>query len=271
MSKLNMKLNKPLKDTFPREWRGKFKDKLDNVEFRNLIHFKQYVKSVTQREDGNCGISYKQALEELLRGKPQLGNTDVEYIRNLVRKNLLKRGLITDEIYDRYKYATEGLTIDVGKYVEGDPECVLTPSHRYINHFYELYISISYPYCVTNDKVIENCVKLLATIEELERQHIFIKVTLVFADNGPTKNRDKDMFMSIPLFSHRDKKTIETMSSVVNDRLLRKFTFALLGDLYEDDLSDSYGNAMDLSNTINLGDDLNEIELFTEIQKCSRR
>jgi len=270
MSKLDMKLNKPLKDIFPREWCYIFDGKVDNVEFRNLEHFKTYVSKITQKDDDNCNVSYEQALDELISGKPQLGNTDVEYIRNLVRKNLLKRGLITNEIYERYKYNTEGLVTDVGKYVEGDPECVLTPSHNYINAFYELYVSISYPYYVTNEKVIENCIKLLATVEELERQHIYIKVTLIFADISVTDKGDVDMFMSIPLFSHRDKKTIETMSSVVNDRLLRKFTFALLEDLYKDDLSGGYGNAVSLSNTINLGNVLNEVELFTEIQKCSR-
>ena len=57
------------------------------------------------------------------------------------------------------------------------------------------------------------------------------------------------------------------MSSVVNDKLLRKFFFAVIEDLYGSDLSYGYGTPVALSNTINIGEDLNEVDLFEKIKK----
>ena len=268
--KLDIKLDRPLADILPKEWKDVLPKNLDNAEFRNLHHFKQYVSTVTQKKDSMCGVSYAEALRDLLSEKPLFSADKVESIRNLVRANLLKRGLITKEIYDRYKYNVDGLIVDIGELNTGNPECVLTPAHNYINHFHELYINISYPYYIANETVIENAIKLLATIEELERQHIFIKVSLVLVSQELGSSTNKSLITTIPLFSHKDYKSVETMGAVVNDRLLRKFCFAMFEDIYGNDLASGYGNSLNLPKTINIGKELDEIDLFTEIQKGKR-
>jgi len=261
---LDLKMNKPMMDILPKKWKEELNtDKLHNVMFRNLQHFKNYVSKVTQKENMKCGVSYSEALDDLLKEKSQYSAQEYESIRNLVRQNLLKRGLITSDVYERYKYNYEGQVIDVSELATGNPECVLTPAYEYKNHFYELYISISYPWRVSDETVRNNAIKLLATIEELERQHIFIKVTLVFGDHHA--NYKDDLLVTIPLFSYKDFKSIETMSAVVNERQLRKYMFALLEDVYGNELSSSYGIALDMTTVINIGNDLNEIDLFTSI------
>ena len=152
---------------------------------------------------------------------------------------------------------------DIGKIIEGNPECILTPAYSYTNYFYELYINISYSGSVSDSHIRKNAIKLLATIEELERQHIYIKVTLI--DASGQVNNENDLLTLVPLFSHRDHKSIETMSAVVNERLLRKFMFAMSEDVYGDDLSDGYGKPIYFTDAINLGDSLDEIELFSTI------
>lgn len=262
--KLDMNISKPIHDIHPSEWKSTLDmSKLNYVSFRNLLHFKNYVKQITQRKDNNCGVSYAEALEDLLKEKSQFTQQEYQSIRDLVRVNLLKRGLISEDIYESFKYASEGQVVDIAKVIMEDPECFLTPVKSYTNHFYELYISISYPWSVSNDTVRHNAIKLLSTIEELERQHIYVKVTLVFADQGPASG--SDLLMILPLFNHKDFKSIETMSAVVNERLLRKFGFAMLEDIYGQNLRSSYGTAVDMPKVINIGDDLNEIELFTKI------
>ena len=268
--KLDIKLDRPLADILPKEWRAVLPSNLDNAEFRNLRHFKNFVSTVTQKKDNMCDVSYAEALRDLLSEKPLFSADKVEHIRNLVRANLLKRGLITKEIYDRYKYNVDGLIVDIGELNTGNPECVLTPAHSYVNHFHELYINISYPYYVTNETVVENAIKLLATIEELERLHIFIKVSLVLVSQDLDTRNGKSLITTIPLFSHKDYKSVETMGAVVNDRLLRKFCFALFEDIYGSDLVSGYGKALNLPKTINIGETLDEIDLFTEIQKGKR-
>jgi hypothetical protein len=263
------KLDTPLRDIYPREWKMHFVGELENIEFRNLDHFKFYVSKLTQRDDTKCGVTYKDALKDLITEQCLFSKEEVELVRNQVRFNLLKRGLITKEVYDRYKYNVDGLIVDIGELNTGNPECVLTPAHSYVNYFYELYISVSYPYHVSNETILKNAIKLLATIEELERQHIYIKVTLVFIDRRPS-DKDSTLLVTIPLFSHKQVKTVETMSAVVNDRLLRKFLFALLEDVYAEKLNSGYGTAVGLPTAITLNN-VDEISLFTEIAKCKSR
>lgn len=259
----SLQLNKPLHNLLP------FDDmkNQDNLEFRNLQHFINVVSKLSQKQDYNCNISYKDALEYLKKGKTHLDSEKAVQIRELVRENLHKRGLLTEEVYEAFKYSEEGtqVDIDIGKFAAGEPDCVITPVRQYVSYFYELFINISYPHYIDNSQIQKSCMKLLSTIEELERKKIFIKITLVFPCVNPAY--DKNLFLSIPLFSHKEYKTVEKMSSVINDRLLRKFIFAILEDVYGNDLYDEYGTASDLPKTMNIGSTFNECAFFEKVLK----
>lgn len=265
----SLKTTAPLSHLFPSEWKKEFTVN-DAFLFNSLDHFKFIVSKLTQKQDNKCDITYAKALDMLIRGESDFKKTEQESIRNLVRKNLLKRGLITEEIYENFRYSADGTQVglDVAKYASGEPECVITPSVQYIDFFYELYVSVSYPWSIPNDVIKENVAKLLATVEELERQHIFIKITAVapvrrsgYYDNGEHSN----MFAAIPLFSHKEVKSVETMSSVVNEKLFRKFIFAVMENFYGDNIGSGYGYPEKLPKTINIGETLNEVELFENI------
>lgn len=240
---------------------------MDYAAFRNLDHFKHHVSKLTQKNDDNCGVTYADALDKLLHGEAGFPSEEQASIRNLVRSNLKKRGLITGEVYENYRYSVDGTAVgfDVGKYANGEPDCVITPSVQYIDFFYELYISISYPWRTSNSFIQENIAKLLATIEELERQHIFIKIMLILPINNVTNARGKQFFSSIPVFSHKEHKDVEGMSSVLNDKLLRKFYFAVIEDIYGDDLAYGYGNPVELPGCMNVGNEFNEVEFFESV------
>ena len=266
MSITDFNLDLPFPDVFPDIWNQEIGPR-DFMMFRNLDHFRYEVSQITQKTDDNCGMTYANALNMLIMGKTDFPEKEQDSIRNLVRKNLHKRGLITEEVYENFRYTTDGTQIDVdaGKYANGEPDCVMSPSRQYIDFFYEVYINVSYAHFVTNETVRANVAKLLATIEELERQHIFIKVSLVLPIRGlcTSENRKRNnYFGSIPLFSHKERKSVAMMSSVVNDRLLRKFFFAILETEYGKDLSSSYGKVVQLDGTMNVGNDFNEVEFF---------
>lgn len=268
MSINDFNLDLPFPDVFPASWIGSFGPR-DYMMFRNLDHFRHEVSFLKQKDDNKCDMSYDKALMMLLKGESDFPKKEQESIRNLVRSNLFKRGLITEEIYENFRYTTDGtkVDVDVGKYAAGEPDCVISPSRQYVDFFYELYISVSYPWSVTNADVRRNVAKLLATIEELERQHIFIKITLVLPISNISNRSRSNYFASIPLFSHKEAKSVETMSSVVNDRLLRKFFFAIVEKLYGDDLRSNYGRAVSLPGTMNIGNEFNEIDFFENIVK----
>ena len=265
-SKFNYDL--PFPDVFPPIW-DKEVGPRDFMMFRNMDHFRHVVSQLKQKQDENCGMSYAKALDMLLKGQSDFPEVEQATIRNLVRSNLHKRGLITEEVYENFRYSTDGtqVDVDVGKYANGEPDCVLTPSRQYVDFFYELYISISYPFCVTNEAIRENVAKLLATIEELERQHIFIKIVLVLPITGAGTDDRGNFFASVPMFSHKDPKSVTKMSSVVNDRLLRKFFFAILEDHYKDKLDLGYGQATTIDGVMNIGDTFSEVEFFENIVK----
>lgn len=274
MSLFEMDTTLPLLDIFPESWDDAIPAPRDFFMFRNLDHFKYVVSQITQKDNYNCDMTYETALDKLIRGESDFPEEEQMSIRNLVRKNLHKRGLITEEVYEAFKYSVNGTNVgvDVGKYANGDPDCVITPAREYVDYFYELYVSISYPYNVSNADVRRNTAKLLATIEELERQHIFIKITLILPIRNLAKGHDDsspcaNFFSSIPLFSHKEPKSVATMSAVVNDRLLRKFYFAILENFYKDRLYSHYGSAKQLDGSLNLGSKFDEIAFFEDIYK----
>ena len=267
MSTSKFNLRQPFPDIFPTSWWKDKENQQDFMGFRNLDHFLHVVSNLTQKKDDNCNMTYKVALDKLLRGVSDFPEEEQASIRNLVRSNLHKRGLITEEVYENYRYSVDGTAVgfDVGKYAAGEPDCVITPSQQYVDFFYELYISISYPHHTSNDKIRLNTAKLLATIEELERQHIFIKITLILPIRNISSDVGTDFFASVPLFSHKDQKSVNTMSAVVNDRLLRKFFFAILEDTYKDKLNSRYGYAVDVDGCMNIGHEFDEIVFFENI------
>lgn len=260
-----------LPEIYPEEWNEVFNNPFDYIPYRNLIHFKHSVSSIRQDDDENCGVTYKEALNDLMKGNSQFDDKTYNTIRNLVRLNLKKRGLLTEETYEAFRWGTDGTVIgvDPAKYVAGEPDCVMTPAVEYVDFFYELYINISYSHSHTDEDIAKNINKLLATIEELERQHIHIKITLVFSGSKVTP--EKDFLSAIPLFSHKDFKSAKKMSSVLNSRLLRKFYFAILESTYGDELSYSKGYQLLLPHAMNIAEDFNEVDFFTEIQESAKQ
>jgi len=269
-NEFNLKL--PLPSIVPSSWKKEL-GAIDFMCFRNLEHFKHIVSNIIQLDDTKCGMSYKEALVKLLKKQSDFPKKEQESIRDLVRSNLHKRGLITQEVYENFRYTYDGtqVDVDIGKFVNGEPDCVISPSVQYIDFFYELYINISYPYYIDNAQVRKSVAKLLATIEELERQHVFIKITLVFPARSVSLNNRNSYFSMLPLFSHKQIKSIDLMSSVVNDRLLRKFFFAILENTYFENLSSNYGFAKTLTGTMNIGEEFNEIDFFENIIDAVRK
>jgi hypothetical protein len=48
--------------------------------------------------------------------------------------------------------------------------------------------------------------------------------------------------------------------------LLRKFYFAVLEDYYGDDLASGYGSPVNLTKAMNIGEEFNEVDFFTDIK-----
>lgn len=254
-----------LLDIYPPEWHSSLDLARTTVfQYRNLHHLKSHLKTVTQKNDTSGDISYTAALKELLTNTPTMLEGDYQLIKNRVKSNLIKKGLISENCYENYTYDVQGEIWDVAKVIAEDPACFLVPSQKYTSFFYELYINISYSHTITNREVLESMAKILATVELLEAQHIYCKITLILPIRNCSSGTKSNFFALVPLFSHRDPKSIATMSAVLNDRLLRKFFFAILEDTYGSTLRSSYGTVVTLPMSIS-PHNLDEITLCSDI------
>ena len=249
-----------IRDIYPKSWvkqiRDRSSDDIDVLEFRNLQHFKTYVKEMEANPNGASHgqpVKFDTAVDELVKGVPVIDVKGFPDVKDEVRRVLHKRGLLSEDVYEGYKYDIEGDIIDIARYLEGNPECALVPKKSYKNFFYELYISAAFLAGVNLKEVAANTAKILATIQLLEEENIFIKVTLVTISSrvasGP-KDKDITNVILLPLFSHRDVKTIETMSSVLNDRFFRIYTFGIKENMYKGKLHGSYGSTIYLDEAI---------------------
>jgi hypothetical protein len=55
------------------------------------------------------------------------------------------------------------------------------------------------------------------------------------------------------------------MSSVINERLLRKFYFAILETVFKEKLAGGYGSPVSLDNAMNIGSQFDEIEFYENV------
>lgn len=246
-----------LSDLYPKPWNAQLKatgQEVDVLEFNNLQHFKQYLKTVKLNAGGSAdrnSVPFKEALNDLVQGVAVMSPESYATIKNEVKSVLHKRGLISEEVYEGYEYDIEGDFIDIATYAAGNPECMLKPKMSYKNYFYELFISAAYLSDVSDATVKKNVAKILATIQLLEKEHIYIKVTIVAASKNTVYGK-KTLVVAIPLFSHKEEKTIETMSSIINERFFRTFIFGIREDMYGSDLYSGYGRTIDLKEAIML-------------------
>lgn len=230
-------------DIHPKEF--KFSKKIDIFQFRNALHWKNYVISLEPKSHES---SKKNGIE---LSKRKLKDMSYSYneskfmnIKNNVRNVLHKRGLISENVYESYKYDIEGDIVDVSKVIEGNPECMLKPAVSYTNYFYELYISLSIPYNIDSDDIEKGIYTILATLQLLEQEHIFTKVNMIIPAQNVTP--DNDVFIIVPLFSHKDNKNVGDMVQYLNTDALRVFYFAVMENAYPSDLNYSYGQVVPL-------------------------
>ena len=253
------KVKKLLSDLYPKPWNAQLKatgQDVDVLEFNNIQHFKQYLNTVKLNAGGSANtqdVPFKEALDDLVKGKAVMSSSGYETIKKEVKSVLHKRGLISENVYEGYQYDIEGDFIDIAEYISGNPECMLKPKMSYKNYFYELFISAAYLGDVSDETIKRNVAKILATVQLLEKEHIYIKITIVAASRDTVEGK-KTLLVAIPLFSHKEEKTIESMSSIINERFFRTFIFGIREDMYGKDLYSGYGRTIDLEEAIMLRD-----------------
>jgi hypothetical protein len=250
-----------LTDEFPREWEEilkKANKKTDVLKFRNLQHFKDYLKKIKPaqhryKSSQEQPESYDKVLKDLIQGNPTIESKDYQIIKQQVKSVLQKKGLISENIYVDYEYDIEGEFIDIATYLEGNPKCMLKPKVAYKNYFYELFINVSFLGHVDLDTVKNNLQRLLATIQLLEQENIFIKVTLISASSDVVEG-ERTQVIIVPLWSHKDVKTIEEMSSVFSEHFFRTIVFGIREHEYGKDLYSGYGRSLTLPKAVHLKD-----------------
>ncbi len=185
----------------------------------------------------------------------------VDEIRNNVRNNLIKRGIINGTIYEGYKYDFEGEIIDYAELSTGNPKCMMKPIKKYDKYFYELYVNMSIPYIIPKEEIQEGAIRLAETIKALEELHVEIKVNIVLYSQKMYTNGENYLFIC-PLVSHLEYKDHQVLLPYMDGEFLRQALFTIMKN--SGNTVESLGNATKLKNSVNLWE-LDEVELAERI------
>jgi hypothetical protein len=257
---------KLIKDGLPNSWNIN-EDNTEVIMFRNKHHFVSVASKLEQKEKDLTGISYDNAVKELKAGTGTIEPAQYETIKAKVKENLIARTLISPDISKGYSYSHEGENLDMSRYLEGNPECYFVPKKNEKIHFYKLFVDGTVHAHIDQREYQDKMAQLLATIELLETRNIFIEVNFIISikECGNGKTKKINLLTILPLFSYKEHKTIEKMSSVMNIRYLRKFHFAILETLYGEELEWGYGKVNVLPNTINLEKEFDYVKFAEDI------
>lgn len=222
--------------------------------FDNKFDFIEHLDT----EEAEHGQHVQHFLARLQDG-PKLDPTMVETVRNTVRNNLVKRGIVTGTIYEGYKYAVDGLILDHAELAAGNSECMMSPVKKYDKWFYELYVNMSIPWSVDESEIQENAIKLIETIKLLEERNIEIKINVILFSDGMF--RDGRNYLSvIPICSHLDYKDYNLLS-FMDGKFLRGPLFQIMKS---HEVTEGLGRATKLDNSVNLWE-LEETELAERV------
>lgn len=229
------------------------------VEFDNKLSFVHWVMGL--QLGGNTTDNFVKKFLASVVKTPELEG--IENIKNNVRNNLIKRRLISENIYSGYTYELDGVMLDPSEVVLGNPKCYLAPVLVDTKYFYELYVNMSIAAMVSADTIQTNVIKLIETIKLLESRNIQIKVNIIdYGADVVTNDGDyKDILIIVPICSHTDFKSYKTLYPFFSEAMERGPLFKV-AHLYND--SDCVGNAETLDSAINLWR-LDEVKLAERV------
>lgn len=214
-------------------------------EFNNKEEFNYYLEN-----NPNSKYDTTQFFNNIKKYK--IDEKRVKEIRNTVRNNLIKRGIITGTIYEGYKYDVEGEIIDYSELASGNPKFYRTPIKKYDKYFYELYVNMSIPASVHNSKIIDGAIRLSETIKALEELNIEIKINIVLYSRGMFADNRNYLFI-LPLCSHLEFKDHNLLLPYMDDIFLRRALFTVMyGNSSIGEIRDTLGQATKLDNSVNL-------------------
>ncbi len=179
----------------------------------------------------------------------ELDSKMVDRVTNNVRNNLIKRGIVTGTIYEGYKYDIDGDIVDYAELSTGNPKCMMKPIKKYDKYFYELYVNMSIPWKISEDKIKEGAIRLAETIKALEELHIEIKINIVLYSDRMYANGENYLFIC-PLVSHLEYKDHQLLLPYMDGEFLRQALFTIMKNSGNTDIS--LGHAIKLKNTVNM-------------------
>ena len=226
-----------------------YQPKTEVQAFDNVHEFQLFLQKAPQKEYNSKN---KLFLKEVAHGT-KVSEAKVKLIRNEVRNNLIKRGIITGAIYEGYKYDVEGEIVDHAKLAAGLPDCMLKPIKKYDKWFYELYINMSIPYYVDENRITDGAIRLIETIKALEERNIQIKVNVVLYSQGMFRGHPdyKNYLFILPVCSHEVYKDYKSLLPYCSGNFLRGPMFTVMHDR-NDKVDNGLGLATKLDNTVNL-------------------
>ena len=260
-------------------------EKLDLVIFDSLEQYAGHLYKIkdlnishnSSMSKGNSWYGtedFDEALDLILRPNKDLTGKlklDIENIENKIKNNLQKKGLLTKWIIEDYHYNVEGIELDIGKLIEGDPNCYLVPNIKYKDHFYDLHLNYIVSSVTSTEVVAEALSKVVSVIKQLDERGYKLRIFATGVSKRTTTS-GRSLIQSTIIKHYDELLCINKLARVLHPSFQRRLSFKFREDKYGKDLNSEYGQSVDgIPGIINLNSSLKEESLLNSIVEQSTR
>ena len=124
----------------------------------------------------------------------------------------------------RMRNDVTGSFVDIDKYIQGEPECMMEFETQIEPRFATVFVSAGASACVDKKEILERGRKVLEVIDALEQNNIRTRVVQIFA----VENDENKEYTTIVCKDYQNRLDMESLNfAICNAAQLRRFAFAV--------------------------------------------
>lgn len=213
------------------------------IEFDDIESLYDFVKDTPQHHESQTGTesfagtkSFAEALSLFRNGWPE-GTAQIDHALSMIETAY-------DSTAQTYQFDVSGLTVDVGTYLTGQPECWLTPVEEHAEKSaVTVQVSAAGNCFIAAETFINRGGAIMAVIDHLARNHIVDLEVMIFA----THVQNSEDFQLVYKTTTERTYSKDTLAFLVaNPSFLRRIWFAAAERIFQTPSCGSYGHSEDI-------------------------
>lgn len=214
---------------------------VETYKFREFIDYidkaidRGYSAKIKKYEDAFCPVSWEEAKELAKNGIKEQSEIEKIFNSMCLLENVKTKG---------YNLSENGLCIDIGTYLQNDPECWISEDFIYKpKKVVKILVNLSYCGIITPIQIKNRGASIISLIQMLKKQGYIVKINLYSCCKSSFLVSDNmyTLFLKIP----SNPLNLQTLSYAICDSsMLRRFIFGWqeLNFNKNNDASEHYGH-----------------------------